>query len=256
MRTTKNRTYFYRTTKTLDRVIAMQILFLILLLIFTLACILIPMRKALVWANPQAAQARRAVLIAVTGVYVTLAGILTACTGAMVHGYVLYTIFILCAVAGLDLFLLALRSRDKMCSTGVILLVSYLIILFAVTLFGRIEMGHSTGVNMYIFQTLFPENPYSRAMRLHFVQNIVLFIPAGASICLSCRPKERTVFKAFFYGCLLTVLIESAQYIFHLGLCDIDDMISNIWGCMIGYGCMEAAGFFIANAERFGEGRP
>ena len=116
-------------------------------------------------------------------------------------------------------------------------------------------MGHSTGVNMYIFQTLFPENPYSRAMRLHFVQNIVLFIPAGASICLSCCPKERTVFKAFYYGCLLTVLIESAQGVFHLGLCDIDDMISNIWGCMLGYGCMEAAGFFIANAERFGEGR-
>lgn len=252
----KNRTYFYQTIETFGEVTAMQILFLVFLLIFTLACILIPLRKVLLWANPQAGQARRAVLITVTGIYMVLAGILTACTGAMVHGYVLYIIFILCAVAGFDMFLLALRNRDALCTSGVILLISYLVILFAITLFGRIEMGHSTGINMYIFQTLFPENPYSQAMGLHFVQNIALFIPAGASICLACRPKDRTVFKAFYYGCLLTVLIESAQGIFHLGLCDIDDMISNIWGCMLGYGCMEAAGFFIANAERFGEGRP
>lgn len=110
-------------------------------------------------------------------------------------------------------------------------------------------MSHGTGVNMYILEALFPENPYSQFMGLHFLQNIALFIPAGACICMACEEDDRSVFKAFYYGCFLTVLIETLQGIFHLGLCDIDDMLSNILGCSFGYGVMEAVGYLLGNSE-------
>lgn len=229
----------------------MQIMFLFFILAFVLGCILLPMRKLLLKFNPGAKQACRMTLLWIAVIYAAFSIIMTYCTGASSHGYVLYIIFALCGLVGCNLFFVALMyGRKGFRTTGVILLVSYLTILFSVTLFGRLEINHATGVNMYIFQTLFPENPYSKAMDFHFIQNIALFIPAGAAMCLACEPDCRSVFKAFYYGCLLTILIETAQGIFHLGLCDIDDMIANIFGCMAGYGLMEAAGYFLSHADQ------
>ena len=37
-------------------------------------------------------------------------------------------------------------------------------------------------------------------------------------------------------GFLLSALIESAQLLFHLGWCDIDDVINNTAGAVVGYG--------------------
>lgn len=65
------------------------------------------------------------------------------------------------------------------------------------------------------------------------ILNVLLFIPYGilASMILPQTRKS----KLFFYGILISVIIELIQYIFRLGCFDIDDLIQNTIGICVGF---------------------
>lgn len=62
------------------------------------------------------------------------------------------------------------------------------------------------------------------------MENILFFIPFGELF-----PWKEKWIVAFFEALVLSVLMEIAQYIFALGWCEIDDVISNMLGAMLGY---------------------
>ena len=62
--------------------------------------------------------------------------------------------------------------------------------------------------------------------------NILLFIPFGFLICDSVdRVKKRRV---LFLACLFSFLIESIQFIFRIGVFELDDILHNTLGCGVG----------------------
>lgn len=63
--------------------------------------------------------------------------------------------------------------------------------------------------------------------------NIILFIPFG--FLLPFLWPKLNIWKTTFIGILFSVCIESTQYIFQLGCCDIDDIINNTFGTFAGY---------------------
>lgn len=224
----------------------MQLLFLAVILTVILLCILIPVRKIILRFNPQAERASLVPLIWIAVIYIFVCAIAACLVSRQTLGYIPYAIFMVCGLAGIDIAVMDLmRSRTN--HAGIILFTAYLMVLFFITIFGRGALEHGEGINMYFFESLLPKSRYSHPEPYHFLQNIALFLPAGAFLCLSEEKKRRSVFKAFYIGCAITVLIETTQGIFHLGLCDIDDMTANILGCMIGYGLTEV---FCAIAKR------
>ncbi|MCO6542702.1 MAG: VanZ family protein [Lactobacillus sp.] len=70
----------------------------------------------------------------------------------------------------------------------------------------------------------------------NFGGNIAWFIPWGLGLPL-LNPLKINFSKTVFSGMLLSVLIESLQFVLFTGVSDIDDIIFNTVGAAIGYAC-------------------
>ena len=106
------------------------------------------------------------------------------------------------------------------------------------------EIGYWVTVRRYTnFEPLKTILPFVRMMRWfalpdiltsQTVGNILIFIPCG--IFLPYFLKKQRHFGSFFRTCLLLILfIEISQVLTFLGSFDIDDVILNMIGCLLGY---------------------
>lgn len=73
-----------------------------------------------------------------------------------------------------------------------------------------------------------------RYFLINFVFNILAFIPFGGFLPV-VWPRTRGAVKFFFLSLLCIVVIETIQYITRVGIFDVDDVLLNVTGCMIGY---------------------
>ena len=73
-----------------------------------------------------------------------------------------------------------------------------------------------------------------RHCMINLLGNVVLFIPAG--IFLPMLWKKLRNFFLFFLVCFLSIaLVEGLQLVTLLGSCDVDDLILNLAGMILGY---------------------
>jgi glycopeptide antibiotics resistance protein len=68
-----------------------------------------------------------------------------------------------------------------------------------------------------------------------FFGNIIWFMPFGAFIPM-VFPKMRSVVRVIFASFLLSLFIESMQFVFGSGVSELDDLILNAAGGAAGYG--------------------
>lgn len=73
------------------------------------------------------------------------------------------------------------------------------------------------------------------AMMEHFILNIILFVPFGYLIPATNPKYLRKWSFAMMGGLIASTVIESCQMIFQLGQSDVDDIIANTFGAVIGY---------------------
>jgi glycopeptide antibiotics resistance protein len=105
-----------------------------------------------------------------------------------------------------------------------IIFIIYVLIILYITIFSR-----NPG-NEYIFKPLLWE--YKKRMWHDIFLNILLFVPMGA-LCDVNR-----LWKKIACGFLLSVFVEILQYYFMLGYCELDDMLNNTIGTVLG--CISA----------------
>jgi glycopeptide antibiotics resistance protein len=84
----------------------------------------------------------------------------------------------------------------------------------------------ASSIDSYIHLGMLPSS-------INFIANIVVFIPMGFLIPLVIR--RPSLPKTFLFSLLIILLIETIQFVTCLGAADIDDVILNMVGCMIGY---------------------
>ena len=72
--------------------------------------------------------------------------------------------------------------------------------------------------------------PQGKVEAIQYVQNILFFIPYGLLF-----PWKDNWKRVFVTALVLSIFIELSQFIFNLGWCEVDDVISNTLGAMIGY---------------------
>jgi len=65
------------------------------------------------------------------------------------------------------------------------------------------------------------------------ILNVLLFVPYG--ILASMLFPKTKISRLFFYGILISAIIELIQYLSRLGCFDIDDLIQNTIGICVGY---------------------
>ena len=71
---------------------------------------------------------------------------------------------------------------------------------------------------------------YGKQESIQYIQNIVFFIPFGFLF-----PKKKEWKYVFISALVLSGLIEITQYITALGWCEVDDVLSNTMGALIGF---------------------
>lgn len=66
------------------------------------------------------------------------------------------------------------------------------------------------------------------------IMNVVAFVPVG--ILFGCTFRSMTWWKVMLIGGGVSVLIETIQFYFKRGFSEVDDVMHNTAGCLIGYG--------------------
>lgn len=82
---------------------------------------------------------------------------------------------------------------------------------------------------------LFGKTPNFTYQLFHnILGNIFLFVPFAFLLPI-CFSKGRTLKESFLYSFLLSTLVELYQFTFRVGVLDVDDVILNVIGGIIGY---------------------
>lgn len=79
------------------------------------------------------------------------------------------------------------------------------------------------------YRDLLAGKPSGKTDVIQNINNILFFIPFG--FLFPMKKWWKVLLTAMFFS----IAIEVAQYVFALGLCELDDVISNTMGALIGY---------------------
>ncbi len=105
----------------------------------------------------------------------------------------------------------------------------YLFLIISITILCR-EPGSRSEVSLMVFDT------FSKDLsgNVYPIENILLFIPFGLLLPL-LNKRLHTVIRTTGLGLMSSLLIEVTQYITQRGYFQIDDIITNVLGTIIGY---------------------
>ncbi|WP_165071867.1 VanZ family protein [Paludisphaera rhizosphaerae] len=117
---------------------------------------------------------------------------------------------------------------------ALILYVSFLLYLTLGNVLGRGSEGR-TGTSLTPFKGMARSAWHGgREFWLNDVGNVAVFMPIGAAV-LALAPKRGTIRQAALAGFALSALIECLQYASGRGVLDVDDLILNTLGAVLGF---------------------
>ena len=131
-----------------------------------------------------------------------------------------------------------INHRQKI---SLVLFLAYCLFIIYYTLLCR-EVGdeHTADLRlMWAYREMFTGHPEWKEDVGYNVKNILFFIPFG--FWFPDRVKLLSIFKdkqwllILFVGMLFSVFIEITQYIICRGLCELDDVLCNGLGALVGY---------------------
>lgn len=98
-------------------------------------------------------------------------------------------------------------------------------------------LGQLQSGNFILFKTIsnYFLNPSIHHI-INLVGNIVIFIPFGFLILLLSKDKEISFKGVFFRSLCLSLCLECLQVVFSIGSFDVDDLVLNTLGGLLGYG--------------------
>lgn len=117
----------------------------------------------------------------------------------------------------------------------IIIAVIYAVVLLKLVVFKNGFTANVRGINIIPFHfmiDLFSNHMSFSVFLKNVLGNIAVFVPLG--ILLSVLFKKKAVKKLIESGFLVSLAIELVQLVFHLGICDVDDLITNTIGVIIG----------------------
>jgi len=74
-----------------------------------------------------------------------------------------------------------------------------------------------------------------QGIRGNFLGNILIFMPIGLLYPIAFTPIEQRIFSTIMFGVALSFLVELSQLVFSKGYFDLDDILLNTLGTVIGF---------------------
>ena len=131
---------------------------------------------------------------------------------------------------GLVVFITWKGFKKGLCYSANLLQVEYVFLLFCSTVIFR-PTGETRQYDFHPFWS------YDRPeLLVENIMNVVVFIPVG--LLLGSAFKQMTWWKALLIGCSISITIEALQFWFMKGFSEVDDVMHNTMGCLIGFEIM------------------
>ena len=128
---------------------------------------------------------------------------------------------------GVVLFMVFKEVRTGFKWSSVLLLIEYVFLVFCSTVIFR-PTGETRQYDFHPFWS------YDRPeLLVENTMNVVVFIPVG--LLLGSAFKQMTWWKALLIGCSISITIEALQFWFMKGFSELDDVMHNTVGCIMGY---------------------
>lgn len=97
----------------------------------------------------------------------------------------------------------------------------------------RLTPWHTNRNYLWVLQN--SEDPgMRRAAVINLVGNVVMFVPMGY-LMAAVFPKLRSFWRLLLWSVLLICAVELLQLVTGLGVCDIDDLLLNLPGVLLGW---------------------
>lgn len=112
--------------------------------------------------------------------------------------------------------------------------------LFFSEMFGRTEIQKEYRYNLTLFREIkrfwiYRKQLGTMAWVINIIGNVAAFLPYGFFLPILSK-KFQNCFKVFLLSFLLSLAVELLQLIFKVGCFDVDDLLLNTIGGVIGYG--------------------
>ena len=176
-------------------------------------------------------------------------------------------LIVLATVTLLPVFLCALRYKPLVRTVALTVFVIYILGNLSFTILGRHEIT-SYGLTKPVFENYHQAfyldlglegtiqhlmdngiretlpyihiNSYVAAREV--LLNVLLYMPMGYLLPFVFKPMRYSVAACTLVGFICSCATEYAQYVWHIGYCQVDDVINNTLGCFAGavMGCMLA----------------
>lgn len=126
--------------------------------------------------------------------------------------------------------LISNRVRDKKRFILWILLFEYIFIVFCSTVFCRQTMGQQRleMEPLWIYGEVLKGNP--NVTPLDILNNLLLLFPIGVMLPIIYPSMKCS--RLLIIGMLISISIESLQYLFYKGTAQLDDLVHNTLGCV------------------------
>lgn len=165
----------------------------------------------------------------------------------------------------LPVFFLLFRRRSSVRAVALVLLIVYLFANLSVTILNRevlsdqylvLRPGGDFKSAFYLdlgfvgtIRTLLHGGLHAAASSIHIrnsamarevILNILLYVPMGYLLPFVFKSLRSHVFLITLIGFFCSCATETAQLIYHIGYFQIDDIVTNTLGCLIGaiFGCL------------------
>jgi len=149
-------------------------------------------------------------------------------------GIPLIVVIVTCLfVCGIVLLLFRVKTDNAIFArqTSFCLLMGYLFLVLCTTIFYREE----TFEKRYYLQPLWSYGVLYNKLLAQIIMNVFLFIPIG--FLVGGALKKKHLWNALGFGFVLSLFIEVTQLISTRGVFNVDDIIHNTLGCVIGFIC-------------------
>ena len=117
-------------------------------------------------------------------------------------------------------------------ASALIFFVVYGILMICITVIYRRQF-HQSHINLMPFWSYTAIMNGKEELIKQIIMNVLAFVPIGASLALGL--KKAVWWQVVLAGCMVSVCVELLQFFYKKGLCEIDDVIHNSIGCLLGY---------------------
>lgn len=128
--------------------------------------------------------------------------------------------------------------------SAVLLLIEYIFLLFCSTIIFR-PTGETRQYDFHPFWS------YDRPdLLVENIMNVIVFIPVGMILGSLLRVKGSWL-VALLIGCSISITIEALQFWFMRGFSEVDDVMHNTLGCIVGYIMVKGSRLMMKNNLRY-----